>query len=152
MSHERALSLVALLVACLIGSVAGCTSSTTQPTGNNREARGVLKVLGIEYSRFVTENNGKPPADKDELLAFVETRKDRIPGLKEAQQLFVSPRDYEPLIIFYGESMPPEDDSGYPLVAREKNGEAGKILVANTRGGVEEMTVDQIPPHLAASQ
>lgn len=150
MRHTCSNMMAALLVACLIVHAVSCSSSPSEPAGNARAARGVLKVLGIEYARFVAQNDGRPPADKGELAAFLETRKDRISGLKEIEQLFISPRDSEPLLIFYGESMPPVDESGFPLVAREASGVAGQCLAVNTRGGVQEIAVDRVPPHLGA--
>lgn len=108
----------------------------------------MLKVLGIEYSRFADEHGGRPPADQEELTTFLNGRKGHIPGLKDVGQLFVSPRDGQPLVIFYGKALPPADDSGYPAVACEKTGVGGSRLVANTRGGVQEIAVDQVPSHL----
>jgi hypothetical protein len=151
MSHKCSIPVVVLLVACLMGSVTSCGSSSTAPTGDARAAQGVLKVLGIEYARFMAEHDGRPPKDRQEFAAFLEPRKDQIVGLKEVEQLFVSPRDNEPLMIYYGKSPPLADDSGYPAVAREATGAAGKCLVANTRGGVKEMAFDQLPPHLGVS-
>jgi hypothetical protein len=107
--------------------------------------------VGIEYGRFVTEHDGRPPKDKKELAAFLDSRKGQIVGLKEVEQLFTSPRDSEPLVVFYGKSIPPADESGFPAVAREAVGDSGNLLVANTRGGVQEVALDQLPPHLAAS-
>jgi hypothetical protein len=146
------ISVAALLVACLIGNVTGCGTASNAPSGDARAARGVLKVLGVEYGRFMAQHDGRSPVDKEQLVAFLETRKDRITGLKDIEQLFVSPRDNEPLVIYYGKSTPPADDSGFPAVAREATGAAGKCLVANTRGGVQEVPTDQIPPHLGAPQ
>lgn len=135
-----------------MSAATGCgTASSTSP-GDARAARGVLKVLGVEYARFAAEHNGRPPADKEELTAFLQTRKDHIPGLNDVEQLFVSPRDNQPLVVFYGNAMPPADDSGIPLIARETTGADGNCLVANTRGGVEEMAIDQLPPHLGATK
>jgi hypothetical protein len=144
--------LVALLATCLIGHATGCGSSSNESSGDVRAAGGVLKVLGVEYSRYVAEHDGRPPADKEALVAFLAARKDRIAGLNDVQQLFVSPRDNEPLVIFYGKALPPADESGFPAVAREATGAAGKCLVANTRGGVEEVAFDQLPPHLGGSK
>lgn len=151
MSPKRTTLVIAVLVSCHLGSVAGCGSSTPVPTGSVREARGVLRVLGIEYANFAAQHNDRPPADKAELVAFLESRRDHIAGLQAVEQLFVSPRDNQPLLIYYGKSMPPPDESGFPAVARELTGADGKCLVANTRGGVMEIASDQVPAHLAAS-
>jgi hypothetical protein len=152
MGRRCSISMAALLVTCLISELTGCGSSLSTSSGDSREARGVLKVLGIEYARFVDEHGGRPPADKQELSVFFKTRQDRIPGLQDVGQLFVSPRDSEPLVIFYGKTMPPADESGFPTIAREATGAGGICLVVNARGGVQEMAVDQVPSHLAHSQ
>jgi hypothetical protein len=111
----------------------------------------VLKVLGIEYARFVMEHNGRPPSDKEQLADFLIQRKHLIPGLNDVAQLFVSPRDNAPLLVYYGKSMPPADDSGFPVIAREALGADGVCFVTNTRGAVREIAIDELPVHLAGS-
>ena len=126
----------------------GCSSGAYVSDADSRAAQGVLRVLGTEYAEFVTSHGGRPPKDQQELESFVAAHKSRITGLQEVGELFRSPRDKQPLVIYYGDSLPPTDESGFAPIARETVGVDGKMLVANTRGGVQEVSSDQLPPHL----
>lgn len=109
-------------------------------------------MMGVEYGNFAAEHGDKPPSNKEELVDFLETRKDRIRGLNSVDQLFTSPRDNQPLVIFYGSEMPPADESGYPVVAHEAVGESGRLLATNTRGGVTEISQGEIPSYFGSTQ
>jgi hypothetical protein len=152
MGFKRSILVLALLPLCLAGNVVGCGASSNASSGTAEEATRVLKVLGVEYARFMAQNGDRPPANKEQLTAYLESRKSSIPGLSDVAQLFVSPRDNEPLVIFYGKTAPPADESGFPVVAREASGASGSCLVANTRGGVHEVSLDQLPSHLARAK
>jgi hypothetical protein len=152
MGSKRFISVLALLPLCLIGIGAGCSDTSNASPADAQQATRVLKVLGIEYARFMAQNGDRPPANQEQLAAFLESRKDAIPGLTDVAQLLVSPRDSQPLVIFYGKVAPPPDDSGFPVIAREASGASGSCLVANTRGGVHEISADQLPSHLATAK
>jgi len=140
----------ALLGLFLTGCFIGC-SGTSASLGNEKVARGAIKVLGVEYANYVTSHAGKPPANREELIAFLESRKARIRGLEDVEQLLRSPRDSEPLTIFYGEKLPPAGDSGYAIIAHEKTKWSGKCLVVDVRGGVKEVLAEEIPAYFSAN-
>jgi hypothetical protein len=148
MQWKYLILLVALPIVGLGCSLVGCSSGGTGSNSESRAAQGVLRVLGTEYADFVLRHGGRPPKAKEELTAFISAHKSRITGLEDVEQLFQSPRDKQPLVIFYGESMPPTDESGFASIACEMSGVGGKVFVANTRGGVQELSSDQLPHHL----
>ena len=130
--------------------LAGCGTGSGAASVDARATKGVLRVLGTEYAEFVLLNGGRPPKEREEFASYLESRKESIRGLESVEQLFNSPRDSQPLVIFYGDSYPKAVSTGFPSIARESTGVNGKVLVVDTRGGVREMALDQVPVHLAS--
>lgn len=135
----------------MVLGLAGCGTGSGTSTGEARAAQGVLRVLGTEYAEFVLLNGGRPPKEKGEFASYLESRKNSIRGLESVEQLFQSPRDNQPLVIFYGDSFPAGVSRGFPSVARESSGVNGQVFVVDTRGGVKELAIEQVPVHLASS-
>lgn len=121
----------------------GCGSATTQ-TAAGDDLR--LRLLGRLYGEFIAQHNGKPPANESQLIDHLAKSADMLKsqGIADVEQLLVSPRDGQPLVVLYGESIIQDENSGFPWIAHETLGIGGKKLVIGARGNVEEMTQEQI--------
>lgn len=108
-------------------------------TGENRAAKPVapaaerLLAIGVAYSRFNFERGGPPrgPEDLRELLAGAD--------------LFTSPRDSEPFVVFWGVDLrrPLAGATGRPILAHERTGGEGGRYVLTTMRHVELLAEDE---------
>jgi len=131
------LGLVALLV---VGAVSGCG-------GAQRKAREIsesnLKPLAILYGQYISRNRGRPPPNEAEFRAFIKSLPpERLAALtanRDADSLFISPRDQKPYVVVYGGAKGPPGPGGAPVVAYEQEGSRGKRFVASSMGAIDEV-------------
>ncbi|RIK88185.1 MAG: hypothetical protein DCC67_00865 [Planctomycetota bacterium] len=133
-----------LLVAALAAALLGCSGGAT--AGDEERARAMMRMVGIEYGRFLASHNGQPPKDEAELRQFIDAQISQTPnyGVKNAEELLTSPRDGQPLKIIVGKKVAPPDPSGSPWAAYEQTGVGGSRLAVNARGQVQELSSEQI--------
>ena len=118
---------------------AGCqhpTSREVPPAESN------VKNIAIFYGRYLAQNRGRTPPDKEALKKFIASHPaTELAALKitDVEQLFVSPRDNQPYVVRYGAKLPPPGPSGSPVIAYEKDGDGGRRFVAFANAGVEEL-------------
>jgi hypothetical protein len=136
----RGLLLLAPVAAALL---VGC--------GSNAEARqkGVSHVRAISALYFkATSVLGRNPADEQEFKAAVGQGKMDLDvlGVSSVDELFVSDRDGQPLVILYGAQA--KNPKG--VIAYEQTGENGVKLVGTNNGQVIEADATQflklVPP------
>lgn len=101
-----------------------------------------MSVLASLYGGYIASANGKAPPDEATFKDYI--RKHGKAAL-DAQgigvdDLFVSLRDQEPLVVLYGDSG--RKASANQIVAHEKTGRGGKRYVAFTTGSVVEVASD----------
>lgn len=110
--------------------------------GDDRQANGIMTVLGLEYGDYLATHQNVPPKDEAEFRAFVASRPQKMAEYRvsSVDELFTSPRDGQPIQIVCGAAKPVLDSVGYAVAACEAAGIDGKRLVANVRGGVSEIS------------
>jgi len=142
-STSRLLVVLLLLgmTATLIGSV-GCTSveSTVNPVDKAH-----LKVLGILYGKFLSKHRGRAPANRDQFLDFLNSKRPSWEKIvSSAEQLITSPLDGKPLSVLYGKAYIQLNNQDTFWMAYEREGVNGLHQVINIRGNVEKMDSQQI--------
>jgi hypothetical protein len=128
----------AVLFSCVVVA-AGCQH---KPAGELAPVESNVKNIAIFYGRFMSQNRGRTPPDKEALKKFIASHPvAELAALKitDVEQLFVSPRDQQPYVVRYGAKLPPPGPSGSPVIAYEKDGDGGRRYVAFANAGVEEL-------------
>ncbi len=126
-----------------IAFLLGCDAAGT-PAPHNADVQ--LRVLGRLYGEYMAQHNSQPPADEAQFKASLSQSPDilKATGIATIDQLFVSPRDGQPLVVLFGEKIVPNENSGFPWIAYESQGVDGKKYIIGARGNVEEMAQEQI--------
>jgi hypothetical protein len=105
-----------------------------------------MRVVADEYGEFLALHGGQPPADVPAMRTFLESRMPVLTAdynVKSPDDLLVSPRDGQPLVIVCGRKMAPADSPETPLAAYEQTGVDGKRLVSGVRYGPVELTPEE---------
>ena len=126
-----------LISFCVVA--AGCQR---KPAGELAPAESNVKSIAIFYGRYMSQNRGRTPPDKEALKKFIASHPaTELAALKitDVEQLFVSPRDQQAYVVLYGAKLPPPGPSGSPVIAYEKDGDGGRRFVAFANAGVEEL-------------
>jgi hypothetical protein len=136
----------ALPLAILAGALlaAGCGSRTSQ-LDQKDPSRIRMQTLAIEYARYLNHNGGKLPPNEDVLKKYIVGRGKSFlseRGILSVDELFVSPRDGQPLVVSYGTQKLVRAFSADPIVAHEQKGIQGKRLVAFPSGAVVDLDPD----------
>lgn len=137
--------LATLLLATLLVSV-GCSSTKTIPDDGDRTTRAVLGVLSDFYADYLQSHNGKAPKDNADFHKYLESRAEdlKLFNVESPDELFTSRRDGRPLVIVSGQVVAPPDSPRSPWAAYEQKGIDGKRYAVRVRGGIHEMTDDEI--------
>lgn len=113
-----------------------------------------LGWLGSKYARFVSSYSGRPPKNLDEFRKYVEKKTtaaelERL-KVKNAGELFHSPRDGKPLkMVTYTRLPPLVAGQPSPVVFYEEVGQDGKRAIAYLGGNtqtVDEATLQSLLP------
>ncbi len=133
------------LIASLLVSV-GCSSGKPKPNDSDRMTRAVLGVVAEFYGDYLQYHRGKPPKDEAEFHRYLESRSEdlKLYNVESPDQLFKSPRDDRPLVIVSGRVVAPPDSPESPWAAYEQKGIDGKRFAARVRGGIHELSDDEI--------
>lgn len=123
---------IRLAVTVFLLAAAGCGPATIRSETPMEPVAARLLALGQAYSQFTFER-GQPPRGPADLR-----------GRVEGDDAFVSPRDGEPLVIFWGVDLrsPPTWATGRPVLAHEKTGVEGRRHVLTTMRNVELLDDD----------
>jgi hypothetical protein len=120
---------------------AGCGSGNGQLEQND-PSRIRMQTLAISYSRYLAQNGGKMPASEAIFKKYIARRGTKFlaeRGIKNVDELFLSPRDGQPLVVSYGTRKIVRGFSPDPIVAHEQTGVGGKRLVAFPSGAVIDL-------------
>ncbi len=146
-SNRRAaiFALLGVAIALELMAASGCGGGSAA-TGDADRSRAAMRMVGIEYGRYLGANGGQPPADEAALRTFIEQQISRTPdyGVKSVDELLGASRDGQPLKIVVGKKVAPPDSPDMPWAAYEQTGVDGKRLVVNTRGAVTELPADEV--------
>lgn len=105
-----------------------------------------MYVLSVIYGEYLDSHLGKPPKDIGAFREYLESRADELEwyNIENLDQLLISPRDGQPLVIVCGKRLAPADSPGTPWAAYEQTGIDGKRMAVQVRGGVYELSADEI--------
>lgn len=84
----------------LLLAIVGCGSNEKKAEKEHSH----LKPLMIFCGQFTGQNRGRPPANDDELKAFIKSKGPeaiKAFNVTDADALFISPRDNQPYVIMY---------------------------------------------------
>jgi hypothetical protein len=113
--------------------VAGCGGGR-QPAADKRVPH--IKALAVLYFKAVSKLGRRPESEPEFKQAIAQGELDLgALGVSNVEELFISERDNQPLVILYGGS-PKGASPG--VVAYERTGKDGKRLVATNTGQVIE--------------
>lgn len=132
----------AIILGCT-AMLSGCGSNVAA-VGEQDQVRAAMKLLGLEYGKFLAEH-GAPPKDESELRAHLQSHMTDLSeyGVKSVDDLLRSGRDGQPLQVIYGKTVAAPDRPEYPWAAYEQTGVDGTRLAVHTRGGVQELDAAQ---------
>ena len=136
----------AILTACLM-AITGCSQGDPFNSGSNdRKTRIVMNLLSVFYGEYLDSHQGRPPKDNDAFREYLETRTEDLNryNLQSIDQLMTSPRDGQPLLIVCGKRLAPVDSPGTPWAAYEQQGIDGVKMAVQVRGGVQDLSADEI--------
>ena len=134
----------------LIGSIVfGCIAMFFQ-TGCQSKQRPAeedrISKLAVFYGRYISKNGGKSPVNEKELKDFIQKNDSSV----NLDELFVSPRDKESYVVFYGarQSTP----GAKTVTVHEKAGVNGKKMVGLATGQVETVDETELKQLLSSSK
>src|SRR5687768_1983832 len=124
-----------LLATCPIAFAIGCaeTPVAVRPDLNS------MKAVGILYGKYVGAHNGQPPKSEKEFVQYVAAREREFLkqlGLSDPEQLVISPRSGQPLVLVTTKTGPTDIS---PIVAYESQPVDGTRLVVRDTGVVQEL-------------
>jgi hypothetical protein len=120
-----------MVVVVIVGCGGGGAASSEQDVQ--------FRVLTRLYTRVSTEL-GRPPKDEAEFKEKIKAVNPDLSavGATSVDDLFVSDRDGQPVVVVYGQPL-----KGTDVVIYEKAGVDGKRLVGHKIGSVEEVEAAQ---------
>ncbi len=105
-----------------------------------------IKRLGILYGLFIGQHRGRPPKNEAEFKKYIESKGtdylDHM-GIASVDDLFVSERDSQPYVIYYGKMGPNVPALGGPITMYEKIGAEGQRFCASELGTVEKIADEE---------
>jgi hypothetical protein len=130
--------LVLTLLVLYVAVVIGCGERTSGQKPNETN----LRLVAVLYSQYLSAHGGEVPSDEEEFRTFVSSLGPGVldrAGLSGLDELFVSARDGQPLVVKYRDEIWPLDGA----IAYEQVGANGTRYVASELGGVSEITDEQ---------
>lgn len=143
-AHIAAFVCIAPIALLLAG---GCSHKLERPAGAMPQR---MATLATCYSMYVGKHQGHLPVDEVALKSFIHSDCQYVlskNGIADANSMFVSDRDNNPLVVTYSKDSPIRELVPDMIVAREATGIAGKRLVVLPSGVVREFdaaTLDAI--------
>jgi hypothetical protein len=127
------LSKQALAIAGCLAVAAGCGGGKSASANAVQQSH--VRLLTAYYSSAVSKL-GHAPRDEQEFKSAINLPPASMEkfNIKSLDELFVSERDGQPLVVAYGASRPASD-----IVVYEKTGVDGKRLVGRQLGMVDEV-------------
>lgn len=145
-AHIAALRCIAPIFALTL--LCGCSHNNLErPTGATPQR---MATLATCYSMYVGKHQGHLPSDEVTLKNFIRSNCKYVftkNGMTDADSMFVSGRDNNPLVVTYAKDLPSRELVPEMIVAREQTGIAGKRLIVLPNGVVREFdapTIDAI--------
>ncbi len=149
LAHGLAGTPIAWSLVLLLGMLAGAlltgcgAREVEQP-----ETVGRFKALAILRGRFVGTRQGRSPLSEKAFRQFVQKEGRGVLrrfGVEDPGDLFISPRDQQPLVLRF--DAPSGSESDYPI-AYERQGADGKRAVITALGSVELLNESELQERL----
>jgi hypothetical protein len=131
---QRVKNLVATLA--LLGILVGAGCGKNPPKENV-----TLRQLAVQYGKYVSQNEGMGPPGPKEFKDFI--KQNATVPVEDVENLFISPRDKQPYVVYYNLQLSVPNSKGGPAIAHEQVGVNGKRLVALMTTRVEEADEDR---------
>ena len=132
---------VSLAICSVLAS--GCDSPASL---NESQAEAQLRLLGMVYGKYISQNNGQAPANEEQFKEFLKA--EQVPMKNQeangVEALLRSPYDGQLLVVRYGELTGPVSPNGYAWIAHEQTGLDGIIKVISARGEVNEVSKQEL--------
>jgi hypothetical protein len=123
--------------------VMGCGSSSAPVM----EGRVAIENVAKWRQLYTAEHGGKPPADEQTFLAFIEKKLTERGEAFNPNELLTSPRDGQRFVVQYGDQSPKLGENR--VTVHEQQGYDGKVLVAFESGRSQEVDSAELPNLLA---
>lgn len=114
------------------------------------EGRLAIENVARWYQLYRIAHSGKAPPDEDTLFTFVQKRLGERGETIERDELLKSPRDGQTYVVNYGAKAP--NDLGQNVAVYEKEGYAGKVLLAFESGRSREVEAAELQSLLAGPE
>ena len=123
-----------MIGACGLSAACGCGRTPQAPAPHTR-----LAVVAQAYAHFLAEHQGRLPRDQNQLKEFIQGSSTLLEkaGASDIEQLFISERDNQPLVLLFNSQRQPLAAAG--IIGHEQVGVDGRRLVAYRFGNVEEL-------------
>ena len=132
-----------VLICLALCGAGGCGSKSAAP-----EEMSQFRALGVIYSQYMGQHQGKPPASKEQLAEFIASAGGGVRqrfNVGEGVDLLISPRDNQPLTLV---SAPKPPLNGDCIVAYETEGADGTQIAISAMGGVQVIPAAELPNRL----
>lgn len=105
-----------------------------------------IKRLAILYGVFTGQNRGRPPKSEADFKKYIESKGPEYLdnfGVTSVDELFVSERDGQPYVIYYGRPGPNVPTLGGPITMYEQVGVEGKRFAASELGTIQKIDEEE---------
>lgn len=137
---------LAVVMAVSLLTFAGCSAGDPLASGStDRQTRVIMNLLSVYYGDYLQAQSA-PPKDAATFRAYIESRSSDLQryNLQGPDQLLTSPRDGQPFVIVTGKRLAPKDSPGTPWAAYEQTGALGTQMAVQVRGGVHDLSPEEI--------
>jgi hypothetical protein len=111
------------------------------------DGRVAIETVAKWRQLYTADHGGKPPADEQQFLAFIEKKLTERGEPFNPNELLTSPRDGQRFVVQYGEQSARLGENR--VTVHEKEGVDGKMLVAFESGRSQEVDSAELPGLLA---
>lgn len=126
-----------LLLGLTLSYGCGGTGTTSSDPSKSRVA-----VIARLIERYRIQKRGSMPTSLDELKSFAREQGEAFvkeANVASADELFVSERDGQPIVVRLGKLKPPKDPMDPVVTCHEQRGVNGQRIVAYQGGAAEEV-------------
>ena len=101
-----------------------------------------MRILGAQYGQYMVSHGQAAPKDEAAMREYVQSRMSELSanGVKSLDDLFRAGRDGQPLKLVVGARIVAPELRGGSWAVYEQTGVDGKRLVADSNGGVQELS------------
>jgi hypothetical protein len=140
---REALRRLTLSMLVTLPMVMGCGRSSAPVM----EGRVAIENVAKWRQLYLADHGGKPPADEQTFLAFIEMKLKERGEAFNPNELLTSPRDGQRFVVQYGEGSPKLGENR--VTVHEQQGYDGKVLVAYESGRSQEVDAAELPSLIA---